>query len=167
MGNGSSTANLSELVERHYATLFRYAYRLSGCEADAQDLVQQTFLAAQANLGQLRDPERAKSWLYTILRNNWLKDLRSRGNLTGHSLHDLPEPAGDEPSDTTWDFEQLQTALNELAVEFREVIVLYYFGEFGYAEIAEQLGVPLGTVMSRLSRGKAYLRRRLAPVPSH
>ena len=169
MTDGAGALSLFDLVERHYALLYRYAYRLTGSEADAEDLTQQTFLTAQHKLDQLRDVERAKSWLCAILRNAYLKELRAPSSVPFGSLESFVEPEwhGEEPE---FDQEQLQNVLNDLPEEYRTPLVLFYFQDFSYKEIAEQMGVPPGTVMSRLSRGKAYLRQQLlspdaAPLP--
>jgi RNA polymerase sigma-70 factor (ECF subfamily) len=151
---------LADLVEQNYAILYRYAYRLTGSTADAEDLTQEAFLTAQARWEQLRDETRARSWLFTIARNAWLKQKRGPAGLPTFSLNDAVEPVDlhDEPD---IDQEQLQSLLNDLPEDFRSPLVLFYFGEFSYREIAEQMGVPIGTVMSRLSRARAWLRRRL------
>jgi len=156
------TREVEQLVAHHYAGLYRYAYRLSGSAAEAEDLTQETFCQAQAKLGQLRDPGRARGWLFTILRNAYLHRLRSRKQeqcvpleLAGDIPDRLPEPLPEvEPA-------QLQEALAELPEAFRTPVILYYFEDFSYRDIAEQMGVPLGTVMSRLARAKAHLRQRL------
>jgi RNA polymerase sigma-70 factor (ECF subfamily) len=152
---------LAELVEQHYALLYRYAYRLSGSEADAEDLTQQAFLTAQSKWEQLRDESRARSWLFTILRNDYLKQLRGPVCLSSCALDELPE-SPDSGDSVEFDSEQLQNVLNDLPEEYRSPIILFYFQEFSYKEIAEQMQVPLGTVMSRLARAKAYLRQRLS-----
>src|SRR5689334_22093325 len=82
---------LADLVEQHYALLYRYAYRLTGSEADAEDLTQQTFLAAQARWEQLRDETKAKSWLFTICRNAFLKELRAPALQCTDFLDELPD----------------------------------------------------------------------------
>jgi RNA polymerase sigma-70 factor (ECF subfamily) len=162
---------LADLVERYYALLYRYAYRLTGCEADADDLTQQAFLTAQARYDQLRDETKAKSWLFTIARNAYLKELRGPVCIPSSALDELPGKVdgkdygvGLGPFD--FDQEHLQNVLNDLPEEFRSPIVLFYFEEFSYKEIAEQMEVPVGTIMSRLARAKAYLRQRLAPPES-
>lgn len=152
------------LVAEHYDLLYRYAYRLSGSHADAEDMTQQTFLTAQASLGQLREPAHARAWLCTILRNLFLRLRRERHESTTLSLDLVPDTPDVEPDDFPVESEDLQLALGELPEEFRTPIVLFYFGEFSYKDIASQLDVPIGTVMSRLARGKAWLRRRLAAL---
>lgn len=155
--------NLVDLVERYYALLYRYAYRLTGSSADAEDLTQQAFLTAQTHWNQLRDEGCAKSWLFAITRNAYLKELRGQSRVRTTSLDGLAaEPNADLFEDDI-DAELLQRLLDELPEEFRTPLILYYFDEFSYKEIAAQMGAPLGTVMSRLSRAKAWLRGRLAP----
>ena len=158
--------SLQNLVDDHYASLYRYAYRLTGSAVDAEDLTQEAFCKAQVNFGQFRDSERAKPWLFSILRRSlpapgasgpaaavclarWGR--RRRGTVAGGN-------AGDRSG------AELQQALQELPELFRSPIILYYFEDFSYRDIAEQMELPLGTVMSRLARAKAYLRTRLLPA---
>ena len=162
MGKPGSPQAVHRLVDEHYATLYRYAYRLSGSSADAEDLTQEAFCKAQLHFGQLRDPARAKPWLFSILRNAYLHRARADRQQPCVSLEgvgDLAEPLPQELPDI--DPERLQQALNELPEAFRTPIILYYFEDFGYREIAEQMDLPMGTVMSRLARAKAALRSRL------
>jgi RNA polymerase sigma factor (sigma-70 family) len=155
---------LADLVERYYALLYRYACRLTGSEADAEDLTQQTFLTAQSKWDQLRDRQKAKSWLFTIARNAYLKELRAPVCLPSDALDERP---GLEAAESDFDQEQLQNVLNDLPEEFRSPVVLFYFEEFSYREIAELMEVPVGTIMSRLARAKGILRQRLtAPEPA-
>ncbi len=152
---------LADMIEQHYALLYRYAFRLAGSASDAEDLTQQTFLTAQSKLGQLRDPEHAKGWLCAILRNQYLKGVRSSGAKLLTTLESLPEPPAPMAADAPVDPEELQSAINSMPEEFRTPIILFYFEEFSYQEIAEQMGVPIGTIMSRLARAKSHLRGRL------
>lgn len=154
-------SQLTDMVEQHYALLYRYGYRLSGSASDAEDLTQQTFLTAHSKLDQLRDPLHAKGWLCAILRNHYLKSVRNNGAKTFITLETLPEPSEPVPPDALVDPQELQAAINDMPEEFRTPIILFYFEEFSYQEIAEQMGVPIGTIMSRLARGKAHLRGRL------
>ena len=162
MQSGDAVPNIGRLVESHYALLYRYAYRLSGSAADAEDLTQQTFLSAQAHLDQLRDTAQAKNWLCTILRHCYLKSLRKKKGRTAASVENLDELAVAVPNGSDVDSEKLQLALDLLPDEFKIPLVLFYFKEFSYKEIAQQLEVPLGTVMSRLSRAKAFLKKHLS-----
>lgn len=162
MNNSSRARNVSDLIRQHYALVYRYALRLSGQEADAEDVVQQTFLTAQARFDQLRDPARAKAWLCTIARNIYLKRFRREYAVSVLSLESVAEPEQIGAVEPDIDPEYLQIVLNDLPEEFRTPVVLFYFKEFSYREIAEHVDVPLGTVMSRLARAKACLRRRLS-----
>ena len=157
-----SAAPFNDLVERYYALLYRYAYRLTGSTADAEDLTQHSFATAHAKWNQLQDVSKAKSWLFTIARNSYLKSLRGPACVPSESLDEFAAPAESEI-----DGEQLQHALNLLPEEYRTPIILFYFEEFSYQEIAAQMEVPIGTVMSRLARAKGQLRQHLAdPVAS-
>ena len=161
MDDGPCAVNFSELVEQHYALVYRYSYRLTGSAADAEDLTQHVYLTAQAKLDQLREKSHAKAWLCTIARNAFLKSVRGRRNATVISLESVAEPTGEIPPETVVDPQELQTVLDELPEEFRTPLILFYFEDFSYREIAEQMDVPIGTIMSRLARAKTYLRRRL------
>ncbi len=166
MGRAAPPVAIAELVARHYERVYRYAYRLAGSGSDAEDLTQETFAKAQQSLDQLREPERAAGWLLTIARNAFLQSCRKTQRAAELSLEALAELSDEpEPGFLTGeiDAEGLQAALLELPEEFRTPLVLFYFEEFAYKEIAEQMAVPIGTVMSRLARAKAHLRRRLAP----
>jgi len=153
---------VTDLVEQHYAMLYRYAYRLSGSASDAEDLTQQTFLTAQSKIGQLRDPTHAKGWLCAVLRNQYLKSKRSAHARLMTTLDHFPEPSDPTAENLSFDSEELQSAINEMPEEFRTPIILFYFEEFSYQQIADQMGVPIGTIMSRLARAKASLRGRLS-----
>src|SRR5258708_1428499 len=120
MGMPGNPRNVERLVEEHYASLYRYAYRLSGSEADAEDLTQETFCKAQMNLKQLREPDRAKSWLFSILRNAYLHRVRTEKNQPTLSFDVVGEVA-EAPLETLphVDQEQLQHALGELPEVYR------------------------------------------------
>ncbi len=153
---------MDQLVEEHYASLYRFAYRLSGSQADAEDLTQETFCQAQKKWAQLRDMGRVRGWLFAILRNAYLHKLRESKKQETLSLadwNDYPERLPDSGIEV--DPAALQEALSALPENFRTPLILYYFEEFSYREIAEQLEIPLGTVMSRLARGREFLRQRM------
>lgn len=159
-----SPMSVQTLIDSHYESLYRYAYRLSGRVTDADDLTQDTFSKALTQLPQLRNPERVKSWLFSILRNAYLHRIRDEKRHRYHSLESVGDIADEDielPTDV--DPKVLQTALNELDEVFRTPLILFYFDDFSYRDIAEQMDLPIGTVMSRLARAKAYLRTRLAP----
>ena len=165
MGLPGNQRCVQQLVDDHYLNLYRYGYRLTGSASDAEDLTQETFCKAQMQMSQLRDPNRAKAWLYSILRNAYLHRARSQKQHRHVSLDqvaDMPEALpGPLPEVEP---QRLQQALDELPEVFRTPVILYYFEEFSYRDIAEQMDLPIGTVMSRLARAKAFLRSRLVPA---
>jgi len=144
--------------------LYRYAYRLSGSAADAEDLTQQAFMIAQQKIAQLRDADSARSWLFTVLRNCFLKSVRrTRPASAGDLQLDVDEIPDRLATSEEIDSEELQAALGQLPDDFRLVLVMFYFEECSYREISEKLSLPIGTVMSRLSRAKQHLRKQLSP----
>ena len=159
---------ISQLVDQHYEPVFRFAYRLSGTSHEAEDISQQAFLDAQRKLDTLRDPDKVRAWLFMIVRNLYRRRIRDRVTRGEFALEVLADPVdqkrgSDKQVEQSLDGESLQQVLNELPEEFRSVLLLFYFRELSYREIAEQLDVPIGTVMSRLSRGKKQLRERISP----
>ena len=166
MDESHCAVSLSDLACLHYPLLYRYAFRLCGSTQEAEDLTQQTFLTAHRRLSQLRRADCAKSWLCTILRNTFLTRVSAKGGMRIVPLHAAGEPVDEPPADADLDASELQQILNELPEEFRTPLILFYFEEFSYREIAEQMAVPIGTVMSRLARAKSHLRSRLAAMQS-
>jgi RNA polymerase sigma-70 factor, ECF subfamily len=166
MDEGRNTVSLSELACLHYPLVYRYAFRLCGSVEEAEDLTQQAFLTAHRRLDQLRERDSAKAWLCAILRNTFLTRVSLRRSARMIPLRAVAEPAEEISRDATIDSDELQQLLNELPEEFRTPVILFYFDELTYREIAEQMNVPIGTVMSRLARGKAHLRRRLESMQS-
>jgi RNA polymerase sigma-70 factor, ECF subfamily len=154
--------DIAQLVAEYHQAVYRYAYRLTGSVPDAEDLTQQTFLAAQQKLDQVRNPECARNWLFTVLRNLFFKDVQRRQPLSAVDLQlNIDNIPKEIPGDETIDREQVQQALDELHPTYRVVLVMFYYEDCSYREIAEQLDLPIGTVMSRLARAKGYLRAKL------
>jgi RNA polymerase sigma-70 factor (ECF subfamily) len=153
---------MRQLVVAHHVAVYRLAYRLTGNAADAEDVAQQTFLQAQQSLAQLRTPENPLPWLFAIARSCWMKSYRRRRPVSAAAVElnvdEVPEPQAD---DGDFDFERLQSALDDLPDEYKLVVTMFYFEEASYKEIAAELEIPLGTVMSRLARAKRQLRQRL------
>ena len=155
----------ADLVETYYAALYRFALTLARNPADASDLTQQTFFVWATKGQTLRDAAKAKTWLFTTLYREFLRVRRRSGRIT--AIEDLA-PADQDPPDVDLDIvgrmdaHLVMEALQEVDEVFREPLTLFYLQDLSYTEIAEILGVPIGTVMSRLSRGKAHLRTRLA-----
>jgi RNA polymerase sigma-70 factor (ECF subfamily) len=151
--------------------LYGYAMVLSRNAAEAEDLVQETCLRALRSIDGLRTEDSAKGWLFTILRNIWLNQLRHRRtapdvvelDADGSEPHEPADPAQDPHSDYVTKLErgQVRTAIEQLPVESREIIILREYEELSYQEIAAVLDCPLGTVMSRLARARSRLRELL------
>jgi RNA polymerase sigma-70 factor (ECF subfamily) len=154
-----------QLVETYYAALYRFALSLTKSSADASDLTQQTFFIWATKGESLREMAKAKSWLFTTLYREFLRGRRRDSRMS--AIEDL-EPAQQDPADADADIigrmdaQLVMHVLQELEPVFREPLTLFYLQDLSYLEIAEILGVPIGTVMSRLSRGKGHLRERLA-----
>ena len=151
-----------KLVVDHHRVIYAYAYRLTGNQADAEDVAQQTFLTAHRSIDQLRRPDHPVPWLMSIARSCWLKSVRRKRPTSAAAVelnvNEVPQATMPEGN---LDREQLQLALDQLADEFRLPLVMFYFEDLSYKEIAEQLEVPPGTIMSRLSRAKNHLRKLL------
>jgi RNA polymerase sigma-70 factor (ECF subfamily) len=155
--------DMHRLVAEHADALYRYAFRLTGGAADAEDLTQQTFLIAHRKIDQLRDERSARVWLMTVMRRTYCRSqIRNRTEREKTVPLDIDTLPADEVSDH-WeiDRELLQIAIDELPEEFKLVLLSFYFEDRSYREIAEQFELPIGTVMSRLARAKSHLRSRL------
>ena len=153
--------------------LYGYAMVLSRNSALAEDLVQETCLRALRSMDRLRSSDSAKSWLFTILRNIWLNQLRHRRTAPDGVEFDSDGSGPSDPVDDAQDphsayvsqveQEQVRAAIQKLPAEFREIIMLREYEELSYQEIAAVLECPPGTVMSRLARARVRLRE-LLPV---
>lgn len=160
-GRSQPSADVVGWVAEHHEAVYRYAFRLTGTVPDAEDLTQQTFLIAHRKASQVRNPNKVRGWLFTVLRSCFLKLRRKKVPVPAGALEYDIHAEDRLPDDSEIDSERLQAALNELADEFRIVLAMFYFEECSYKEIAEKLGIPIGTVMSRLARAKSHLRKRL------
>jgi RNA polymerase sigma-70 factor (ECF subfamily) len=151
----------------HLDDLFRTAARLVSDRSEAEDLVQEVYLQAWKSFGRYEPGTNCRAWLYKILFNklNHQRRRRSQGRWLQADDALLAETVAYEPPvphDLT--DEEVIGALDGLHASFREVVLLADVEEFSYREIAEVLGIPIGTVMSRLSRGRKQLRDALAGV---
>jgi len=154
---------INHLIDEHSKFLFGYGYRLAGSVADAEDLTQQTFMIAHQKLNQLRCSKSVKSWLCAILRSCWLKSIRrNKPTPVCNFEFELDELLEDEIDESNIDSHAIQNAISELPDDYRLVLLMFYFEELSYQQIAEKLNVKMGTVMSRLSRAKDRVKRKLA-----
>ena len=156
--------DLQAIVSEHYAALYRFGLALAKNESEAGDLTQETFFILAKHQEQIRDPERIKPWLFTTLRREFLRKVRT------HAAHPEVEfqpaeheiPAIESSALRTIDGKTALAALETVEESYRSALELFYLGDLSYKEISATLGIPIGTVMSRLSRGKEQLRRALA-----
>lgn len=164
-GSGPDGGAVRQLVLDHYQAVYRYAFRLTGSVCDAEDATQQTFLIAQRKLHQLREPEKVDRWLFAVLRSCYLKNRRKNRPICAVNLElnvdELPEESVRQVEQSEVDEERLQRALNELTDDHKLILLMFYFEDLSYKEISARLNVKIGTVMSRLSRAKGWLRKSL------
>ena len=163
-----------EQISPHLNSAYNLAKWLTRSHEDAEDVVQEAFLRAfsafESFRGEDANPQSSKAWLLTIVRNTsmtWLKRNRNAGAMLGfEEALDDPRDHSADPEEIlliSFDREQVRQALEQLPPDFREAIVLREMEGLSYKEISTTIGVPLGTVMSRLSRGRDWLRRILSP----
>jgi len=171
--------DFEQLVDAHYAALYRFGLSLTRNESEASDLTQQTFYLWATKGHQLRDGAQAKSWLFTTLYREFLGSRKKQERFPHAELDDIAEEVCAEtpPPPEDFDTTALMEAMARLSPVFRAPLTLFYLQDFSYRQIADVLEIPPGTVMSRLARGKAELRRllleqekqnasRLVPLPS-
>ncbi len=146
--------------------LRRFARVLTGNQADADDVVQACLEKAMLNWDQWQPGTRLDSWVFRIARNHWIDDRRRAHNRMGHDdIGEMLDLAGDdgqavvEANDTA---RMVRAAVDSLPPEQRDVVALVMLEEMSYREAADALGLPIGTVMSRLSRAKAALAKRMS-----
>jgi RNA polymerase sigma-70 factor (ECF subfamily) len=162
------------LVRRYQDRLYPTLLRLSGCAEDAHDLLQDAFLRAYQKLGSFHGESSFFTWVYRIAVNLALSDrrrkraFRRRQESARDESFDPPDPSADSdpalPMERAERDQQVQRALDGLAVDHRAVIVLKDLDGLRYEEIAALLGVPVGTVRSRLHRARSELRERLRGI---
>ena len=156
------SAEFSSLVEAHYAGLFRFAVSLARDEAAAADLTQQTFLKWARHGDQLRDRTKAKTWLFTTLHREFLATRRKvREQADEEEMDSIPAPRIEVGNKI--DAKAAVAALADLDETYRAPVAMFYLEDMSYLEISECLDIPIGTVMSRLSRGRERLRKILSP----
>jgi RNA polymerase sigma-70 factor (ECF subfamily) len=169
---GDKRTNFEQSVLPHLGAAYNLARWLTRNEHDAEDVVQEAYMRAFKFFGGFRGGD-SRAWLLTIVRNTcytWLQQNRSREFATGlddesyTAESDAPDPEATLLRNV--DTEMLKRAIDELPVEFRETIVLRELEEMSYKEIADISGVPLGTVMSRLARGRKRLQQVLTRTGS-
>jgi RNA polymerase sigma-70 factor (ECF subfamily) len=175
-GSKRRRAEFESIALGHAASLYNAAVRMTGNPRDAEDLVQETYLKAYRFFHRYEPGTNCKAWLFKILTNTFINSYRKRARerdaLGGYESDDAlertasPEAWGSLPGPEESFFsghlsEEVKAALDELPVDFRMAVVLRDLEDFSYQEIADILGCPIGTVMSRLYRGRRLLQKRL------
>jgi RNA polymerase sigma-70 factor, ECF subfamily len=160
-----TAATFEELAMPLFDQLYNFAHWLAQNRTEAEDLVQETYAKALKGFSSFQPGTNFRAWMYRILRNTFLTSrtgLKATATLSLDS-EDSPElPAGQETPETILidhsQHELLQNAIEDLPVNFREVLLLCEVEEMSYQDIADTLSIPIGTVMSRLSRARKALR---------
>jgi RNA polymerase sigma-70 factor, ECF subfamily len=157
-----SRANFVVMIDDHAAALYRIAYRLVGDGHEAEDIVQETLRSAWKSRGRFQCGRGERAWLAAILRRRVIDRWRRVGRrltLLGDGAPEVPTFPADPTSNGYSD--EMQHALAGLPAELRESLLLVVVGELTHQETADILGVPLGTVLSRVSRARQRLRTQL------
>ncbi len=163
---GIPPTEFERVVSDFYQDLYRFAFSLSRNEADATDLTQQTFYRYAKKGDTIRDTSKTKSWLFRTLKNEFLGQKRRSQKFQHVSMDDEINdlPAEETSPVTALDSQLAVEALQRVDASYRVTLSLFYMSGLSYKEIAESLEIPIGTVMSRLSRGKAQLKQALSTV---
>ena len=161
-------SEFQQLVDANYEALFRFAMSLSRDSDRARDLVQETFCRWAEKGDQLRDRSKAKTWLFTTLHREFRSQRRKASRFSDESVDSMAErlsEEGEEP-ERQMDGQRALELLGALDENYRAPLVLFYLQQHSYKQIAEILEIPIGTVMSRISRGKDLLRRQMVDEPA-
>jgi len=161
-------SEFQQLVDANYEALFRFAISLARDSDRARDLVQETFCRWAEKGDQLRDRSKAKTWLFTTLHREFLSQRRKASRFSDESVDSMADrlsEEGEEP-ERQMDGQRALELLGALDENYRAPLVLFYLQQHSYKQIAEILEIPIGTVMSRISRGKELLRRQMVDEPS-
>lgn len=160
-----SRADFHVLIEEHASALYRLAYRLVGSPHDAEDIVQETMRSAWTSRERFEQGRGERAWLAAILRRRVVDRWRRSGRIpvaAGERVMDVACEAEDPLAHEYTD--EMQYALSKLSPELRESLLLVVVGELTHQQTADELGVPLGTVLSRVSRARRRLRQHLLSV---
>jgi len=161
-----------DLAQDQTRFLYNVAFKYTGNHYDAEDLVQETLYTGYHKFRQLRDKQKFKSWMFTILRNHYLKSRRNKEPVRMDKFENgidylsqlesvALQPDGASVYERKEDAETIQLILDKLPEKYKAVLILYYMEDRAYQEIAELLSIPIGTVMSRLSRARQAMKKVL------
>lgn len=150
------------LIENNYKDLFRYAYKLTGCEATSEDILQDTLIRAWISIDSLKNHEKVKSWIITILRRENLRRIhKDKVNLTDNYVDFEYLLTDNSNLEDNMDKETIFQNINELKTHYREPLILQIFFGYSVEEIAHELKLNENTVSTRLFRGKSLLQKRM------
>jgi len=172
--NGSLQA-FENILATYEQAIFGYIYRLVGQKEDAEDITQEVFIKLYKNISKLDLELKFSSWLYKIATNtayDWLRKKQRRHeflflddeNRKTKLLDTIADPQAISAIETIEKqpaFDQITNALKNLKVEYRSVLLLFYYQEFSYQEISDALSLPINTVKTYLHRGKTLLKNKL------
>ncbi len=157
-----SRRQFQQLVEDHGPALYRLAYRLVGDVHEAEDVVQETFRAVWRCRARFDASRSQRAWLVAILRRRVADHWRARARRDWVTGIELPEEPVWSPEPGSQQFgDEIQHALEQLPEQLRETLLLVVVGELTHQQAAQVLGVPLGTVLSRVARARTRLRKLL------
>jgi RNA polymerase sigma-70 factor (ECF subfamily) len=154
-----------DALPQHVAGLRRYAFALTGSRFEAEDLVQDTLTRAVAAAPSFRSSDNLRGWLFTIMHNAFISGVRARRAAESALNEAMPEPSQAPTQLDRLEVRDVLSALTRLPEAQRAALVLIALEEFSYRDAARVLGIPLGTLMSRLARGREALRRAMSPDP--
>lgn len=159
-GSAGGSQDFQNLVDLHYAPLYRFAMSLTRSEMDAADLVQETFLIWAHKGHQLQDVSKAKAWLFTTLHRKFLESARRSSRFPHLEITAAEEELPDVEVELAnqLDGQTLLNLLGSVDPQFQAAVALFYLEDYSYAQIADILQVPLGTVKSRIARGLKQLK---------
>jgi len=162
----SHSGSFEELAMPLFASLYNFAHWLAQNRDEAEDLVQETYMKALKGFNSFQQGTNFRAWMFRILRNTFLTSRSGLKQSAPLEEEEAALPAVEETPESLLlarvDREQIESALEQLPAHHREVILLCDVEEMSYQEIAETLNVPVGTVMSRLSRARRNMRELLA-----
>lgn len=160
--------DFDSLVELYYRSLYQFAFSLTQSESDACDLTQQTFYIWATKGNQLRDPSKVKSWLFTTLHREFLESRRRQSRFPHYELSQVDSelPMVSPVRVNQLDAAEIVQALRQVDAVYQAPVALFYLEDYAYKEIADILGIPMGTVKSRIARGIAQLQKALVDKTS-
>ncbi|WP_018665395.1 RNA polymerase sigma factor SigW [Heyndrickxia acidiproducens] len=167
----------NDIVDFYKDKVYQICFRMIGCQHEAEDLAQETFLRAYVNIGSFRQERKFSSWLYRIATNLCIDRIRKKkpdyyldaeisgtDGLTLYSTIAAGEKRPDLQVETLELQEMIQREILNLPEKYRVMIVLKYIDELSLLEISDMLGIPLGTVKTRIHRGREALRKQLGKL---